>query len=136
MQTIGIIGFDFCEPEAVSDFLSAWEPSVEVCDASFQACNDLGGIGHVGRRQHDEFVASDTGNDVAFSEGPLQHIREPLDHLRSDLMAQGVIDALQPVEIEEIDDKRRSVPSGRFCDVVGDREEATTVKCFGEFVRH
>jgi hypothetical protein len=53
------------------------------------------------RRNHCELVAPETRCDVGLAARGLDPLGDPLEELVSSLMSQGVVDVLEPVEVEK-----------------------------------
>ena len=53
------------------------------------------------RQEHGELVAAEPGDHVAGAQRALDPLRDDLEQPVADLVAEGVVDLLEPVEVEE-----------------------------------
>ena len=76
----------------------------------------LGELAHVGFArdvlgEHDEFVAAEPRRGVGRANRVRDPLRHDLQHLVAGEMTEGIVDVLEPVEVDEQDGERLAVPS-------------------------
>ena len=73
---------------------------------------NLGGMIHIGLRQeYDKFLAAVAGHRIAHPQMRLNKVGDIHQHLVARLMAVGVVDALEFVDVEEHAGQRMIVPA-------------------------
>src|SRR5215217_2418056 len=63
-------------------------------------------------REHDEFVAAEPGDEIAWACGALQARCEPAQELVARLMAERVVDGLELVEVDQHERERAVLVAG------------------------
>ena len=89
----------------------------------------------IGLRQHDgEFVAAKARHGVRLADGVLQAARDHPQHVVAGAVSQGVVDALERIEVENQQRRRHLAPRGLGQRVAQDRVECRPVGQLGQRV--
>ena len=99
------------------------------------ATRDAGDLASIGFCNEDrKFVASKAGKDVGFAEAFPQYFCRIDQRLVSRLMAEGVIDSLETIQIHKGNGIRFPVPTRQFDAVFGQRKESLPVVKSGQII--
>ena len=122
------------EANAIAEVVGALAGGVGLPCGSFKTSDGGRDVGYSGIAGDDKLVSTESGDDIEFTEGAGEEVGHLLEEGGANLVAHGVVDDLEIVDVDEEDEEGLVGALGEANSLLSQDVEAAAVIQAGEFV--